>query len=455
MHHSKIKIIVHERPHWDEIVGVWLAQTYGGGKYVGLDKAAIRFVEEDPLGGDNRFDSEGLYPIGTGKGRCDDKGPDGKRKAGKCSALLVAEDLGVEKNQELILLLEETLHCDTQKGVRLTQLAEALKLIMLKFGTAGQEFFLQHSLTVVGAIVAQCANRYTAGRGEKGALDFFEGFVRNGRFTDQRIIGFMRKQLQIGAAHTESVTEIDFVLRAMQRNGTSLKDTTEFARFILQHVYQVQEHIRDLSQVIKPDNKTHRGQNSREFVTTGLFDDCERPVRFIIVDSDDPFAHRATSYLRYDVHVIRQSTGNVQVFANTSKGVKLHVVAAMIRWLELPSDQKTGFLDELEDAGIIEGVSHWYYFVEAQMLFNGSQTHTGVRPTELAGQAIVDVLRHAFHPREIGKWKALHGKGRFSRQVRCPERSVKSNVSVQSAGKDWPTDIAADLERICSGLNGE
>jgi hypothetical protein len=171
-------ILVHERPHFDEIVGVWLARKYGNTRFSGLDKAAVRFVDEDPLGGDRRFDDEGLFPIGTGKGRCDDKGSDGKRKPGKCSALLVAEYLRVDKNPELLALLAETLHCDTERGVRLTQVSEALKLITLKFGVVGQEFLLHHSLTVVGAIVAQCANRYTAVTGEKGALDLFECFVK-------------------------------------------------------------------------------------------------------------------------------------------------------------------------------------------------------------------------------------------------------------------------------------
>lgn len=440
-------ILVHERPHFDEVVGVWLARTYGDSKYSGLNKAAVRFVEEDPLGGDQRFDREGLYCIGTGKGRCDDKGPDGKRKAKKCSALLVAEDLGIEKNPELVSLLEETLRCDTGKGVRLTQLAETLKLITLKFGVAGQEFLLHHSLTVVGAIVAQCANRYTAVTGEKGALDLFEGFVKKGKFIDPKIIGFMRKQLQEGATLTDSVTEIDFVFRAMQRNGSSIEDVTEFALFVLGNIYRVQEHIRDLSHAIKPDSKTHRGQNSKEFVTVGLFDGQERPVRFIVVNSGDNFAHRATTYLRYDVHVIVQPSGNIQIFANSAKGIKLKVVVAMIRWLELPNDKKTDFLDELMDGGTTEGVPHWYYFVDAEMLLNGSLTHTGVRPTEIALQSIIDILRSAFHPREIGKWKALRKMGRSQSRVRCPERPARTDVSVESP------DSVVDLE-AAFGNNG-
>lgn len=422
-------ITVHQAAHFDEAVGVYLAKIHGESKYPGLATAQVRLVQKDPIGGDERFDRDGLFPIGCGRGRCDDKGPDGKRKEGECSATLVAKLLGIDTEPSYRQLLAETLHCDTKSGVRATQLPEIIKLGNACFGRTGEEFILKWVMSVVAAIVEQSANGYAEAHGEKGASQFFEEHVRRDKFPNEKAVVYIRRQLERSVDFKDSVTELDFICRAMQRCGKS-EDAEELVLFALSRLYEVQLRIQALVEDYRKVKASEHGR-SEEFFAKALLGNSEMNrhdlhLKCILVHSDDPFVHRATSYLRYDVTAVRRSTGNVQIFANNKvQHLSLSTAGAMLRWLDAPKDQDGKIVppkpkteseepdevtfESLLAAGEVEVAPHWHYFRTAEQFFNGSSTHTDVPATKICSQAIVEVLKHAFHPRLIGIWKAERG----------------------------------------------
>ncbi len=97
-----MKVITHQRPHFDEAVAIWLVMKF-------LTPVLIEFVangnKEIPV-------PEGAILIGVGGGKLDEHTPTGNRKVGECSATLVAKWLGVENNPALKKLLEYTLQED-------------------------------------------------------------------------------------------------------------------------------------------------------------------------------------------------------------------------------------------------------------------------------------------------------------------------------------------------------
>ena len=429
-------IPVHQAAHFDEAVGVFLAKSHGEQKRPGLSSAQVRLVQKDPIGGDERFDREGMYPVGCGRGRCDDKSPDGKRKEGKCSALLVAEDLGVDNDPVYKQLLSETLACDSKGGVRSTQLPEIIKMGNACFGKTGEEFILKWSMSVVAAIVEQSANGYAPVSGEKSARDVFEHFVKEGKFRDEKAIAYIRKQLERGEEHHESVTELDYICRAMQR-CTKADDAEEFVLFALTRLYDTQLRMQALVDDYRSGKATDRG-HSEEFPINAVLGGQERRLRAILIHSDESFAHRAAAYLGYNITAVRRSSGNVQLFASGKvQHLSLGTTVAMLRWLDGDASVKSLPFNDLTDGkelflsaeGEVLGVSHWHYFKAAEQVFNGSATHTDVPATEICSQAIIDVLRCAFIPVGSGSGRrngASEGSKKSKRETSTAE-TIPSN----------------------------
>ena len=95
--------------------------------------------------------------------------------------------------------------------------------------------------------------------------------------------------------------------------------------------------------------------------------------------------------------------------------------------------------------GEVLGVSHWHYFKAAEQVFNGSATHTDVPATEICSQAIIDVLRCAFHPRWIGLWKAERGIRREQKEQKGNEHCGNHPKQQQQGGKAESAKSATGL----------
>lgn len=98
------KILIPNKPHLDPIAAIYLLKQYGKDKFPGIDSAEIIFWENshDPKPEDiNRFKAEKILLIDIGGGLFDHHQGFEKETA----TSLVAVNLGIEKNPELIALL--------------------------------------------------------------------------------------------------------------------------------------------------------------------------------------------------------------------------------------------------------------------------------------------------------------------------------------------------------------
>lgn len=109
---------IHRRPHLDEIIAIFILRLYGEEKHPGIGTAKIKvFAGEEDLQGKtaDQWLTEGVLLVGFGGGSLDEHpNAGGAAKENECAATLVAKDLGVEKEEELRLILEDALIFDSQ-----------------------------------------------------------------------------------------------------------------------------------------------------------------------------------------------------------------------------------------------------------------------------------------------------------------------------------------------------
>lgn len=119
-------IVMHHRPHVDELAALLLALTYGQKIFPGLKEALnagrFQFWGKGNQTPDGRpaaaWEEEGYLIIGTGGSRFDEHvdGLGSGRRANECAAILMAKHLGVADNSELGPLLRAVLANDSRGG---------------------------------------------------------------------------------------------------------------------------------------------------------------------------------------------------------------------------------------------------------------------------------------------------------------------------------------------------
>lgn len=126
-----------------------------------------------------------------------------------------------------------------------------------------------------------------------------------------------------------------------------------------------------------------------------------------------------------DVVVQRKSSGKTQVFTNKKTGLTLDEVAKMIRIAEMQKKGRviTSDWKKLSAEGSIPGAEEWHFHIEGQMLLNGSLTATGVPPTKLTLDEIVDIVRAGINPSAFEPTRASEctkGNCTSTQKRKCP-----------------------------------
>lgn len=122
-------VVMHKKPHWDEIVAYWLALFIGAEAFPGINDARVEYWDEIPNKPSKQLRNEGYLLLGIGFGDFDDKLREGGRKEKKCTAILMAEALGIEKNPEFEKLLSFSYTADTQPKVSFLDPASVVKML--------------------------------------------------------------------------------------------------------------------------------------------------------------------------------------------------------------------------------------------------------------------------------------------------------------------------------------
>lgn len=106
-------LLTHENPDLDATLSLWLLKRFGREKYPGVEHLPVMYLPAGVTPGNRHPDelerTEGILAVDTGGGRLDTHARDGvfdERKRDKSAALLVAEDLGVDRRPELEKILQ-------------------------------------------------------------------------------------------------------------------------------------------------------------------------------------------------------------------------------------------------------------------------------------------------------------------------------------------------------------
>jgi len=401
------EILVHAACHWDEIVAITLARLYGRETFPGIETAPIKFTEGVERHADQFFDAAEILPFGVGGGRFDEHGLEG-RNEDECCATLVAKYLGIDENPGLRDLLAATLRLDTKPNAAMTDIAEVIKMANRQLRCA-PNVVIKWAELGLNAIIRFQAIRYDAVPEEKRLSTLFEEYVRNKR-TDGRIAETIRAWIaKSEASATQSVTDLTFVVKALQRTGTSREDVVEWTHFVFNNYTADQALFWEAVELLK---------NQKVHMVDFLGRKGKQKIRVLMVESDNPLCQKASRMrdIHADVFIRRNSKGQVQVFTSMLvQNLNLANFARMIRWLELPKDEhgrpKTDISwKELGAQDTLSTVPEWYLF--KGMLLNGSHSHPGVPATRIASKAILEVAYHAFHPGQTSIWMAMRGIGK-------------------------------------------
>ncbi|MEK7556778.1 MAG: hypothetical protein AAB538_02260 [Patescibacteria group bacterium] len=147
-------LVTHERPHFDEVVAIWLLLRFGEEHgFPGVSEAKIvlwrndngRKQEKTP----EAYEAEGVILIGVGGGRFDEHPtPTHSRKEDECAATLVAEALGIRNDIGLRPILNFALKNDLKGAGHPFDIAHILKLL---YNTAGSSQAIAWVFDALGA----------------------------------------------------------------------------------------------------------------------------------------------------------------------------------------------------------------------------------------------------------------------------------------------------------------
>lgn len=403
-------ILIHTEPHLDEIEALRRLRTYGNNFFPGIEKATLRFTQGLDPRPDSSFDSAGILPVGCGHTRFDEHRDGIDRLPNECATTLVDKHLGLGTDLTLKKISEEVLRCDCKRGVKNTELAEVIKVGNRRLKNNGVnigEFVVKWATVALQAIHNQLCFNFAAVTGEKSLLKLFEELKKSGRFPNEKACASLEKQVRVSMERKgQSITELAFVIECLYRTNTvPAGEIVDWVRFPLDHIYDDQVAFWEAVEECKSKGSW--------FQVRTLCRGSEQYFPLLVIRSDNPLVMRAGKLKEAGgaaVIVLRNGKSNVAVFIDCNiPGLNLVNFARMIRWLELPKDERGAPTvkipwEDLGNEGEIKEVPQWYFFRQAQQLFNGSQTHPDVPATMIADKVLVDLARRAFHPRLVGDW---------------------------------------------------
>ncbi|MFM2357531.1 MAG: hypothetical protein RJA61_268, partial [Candidatus Parcubacteria bacterium] len=326
---------IHRRPHFDEIIAIFILRLYGEEKYPGISEAKIKvFAGEEDLEGktSDQWLAEGVLLVGFGGGSLDEHpNADGGAKENECAATLVAKDLGVEKEEELRLILEDALIFDSQnleiagEGEFLPESKRKLKAIrdwslptLVKLMNG---MFPEEPDRVIGAIMPFVEAKYAAQAefvAAKKLIAERKGQIREIKAGDKKLLIYSIE------SDNESVQKA-----ARNRFGGSL------------------------AVVVQRGSKGHI-QIFGNVKVTGPIDDIARAVRR-------------------------------EVQKHTTKNAELNL-GSLDNW--------KGFWKNLSQKGKkVDGADQLYYMPEGGFLLNGSLSHSKTLPIPMTLEEVVDVVQ--------------------------------------------------------------
>ncbi len=413
------EIVLHTFGDADAFVGAYLVKRNGELHFPGAANATVRFVDQGANLGNATYDRMKILPIDTGYGRFDHHLPKGRIKDSS-SVKLVSEYLGVS-SPAMLCIAEEIHWGDNNRGVPDTKFGGLIKAINRNMPCAGN-VIMNWLYPALDILERQLAMNYSAVANELGALEYLRGLMADERHNAHYRTPEIQKRLV--ELFTESnkraldpsiedsrgqtfFTEIDFVVRALQRCG---KPNDEIFKWISLPINALA-----LDQALFNRALGEMATASNHWAIDARSRDGDLQIAASLVRTDNLAILRAANssrmknLCRRDIIAVYNTRGNVMIALN-NRSLTLDTVVAMIRWTDADEDtrDKLDWNDLMKD-GEHSAAPNWHYERDRGQLFCGSPTHPGVKPTRIAPQGVIDAMTYGFHPALIDKWQTRRG----------------------------------------------
>lgn len=124
-------IVTHKHPHPDEVLGIICLRKWGNDKYPGIEDANVEFWDAGVTTPDGKswkeWHRKGYLLVGVG-GSCFDEHTTNGRKKETCAALLIAEDLGIDREMWMKKTLDYVVSNDLKGGNNPFDIAAMIRL---------------------------------------------------------------------------------------------------------------------------------------------------------------------------------------------------------------------------------------------------------------------------------------------------------------------------------------
>lgn len=483
-------IIVHAFAHADELIAAILAVMYGGRRLPGIADAVFKIAGP---GDYNKSESwhwkNGAITFGVVEGgRFNDKRGDGSRCRGECTTTRVTDFLGIRGRPELRRLQEETLRHDQYSGAPDTCLASVIKAVTRRL--AGSPLGTQHATqsmynwtkTAVVAIIEFEKSPTGKCDGELSLVDIFDRlfspeYISGGPVDERpndRSLKRVRDKLALSDRHLTEVTELGFIVRAVQRKGIFRgDDVISWMDVVISAMVSDQEEFlaekrRVLGLILRAKKGDAEAKGLvRPFITSYFLNGRVSRLKGVVIRSDNQLTQKVARNLGMKIVVVRKTNGHVQIFKDERlTGLSFDDAIAMLRYLELSPGVQT-IVDSLEDdrtakvAGLTvvpycrlsdEGNSptdggKWYNFKSGsggQILMNGSNSKPDAPVNSVSDDQLVWVMKCGFNPRLIRLWQRRH---RTKGAETCIIRRFSERLSEYELKLRWSLDMGTSISK--------
>ena len=360
------RIILHEKPHADELAALVILRWWGKLKFPGVEKAKISL-----FGGGRMLEAKNLpkdtIAIGVGGGMFDEHGRENNQE--QCTATLVAKALDLFYFRPLTKILAQTLREDRNGNTRKNEIPSIVKILHM-VGTPFEQ------------VLAWYEDVFWAEyRHEENLADSPEYFGQTNRKWLQRFQNLEETTLETGYE--------------LVKEDLGKESADRWIAFAHKAMAKRQEMFLEAKAEWKKNGKSFCWNTMFGTIRIGYHQATSTTINGKVVSGDSSLLSAAARNDGVSLFVQQNSLGNVQIFTDKRREIDLTEVARQIRLTEAKKRKMPIMsMRTLDMEGTHPEMPIWHLLEgNHSMLLNGSLTADGVEPTLLTLEEIVEIVK--------------------------------------------------------------
>ncbi len=360
----------HTDSHADEVLwGMW-TRMFGEKTFPGVSKASWKFYSDGNAGGLSGTDALQNHQIllgGIGGKKIpwifdDHENDERGRKKKSCAALRAAEFFGMT-GDKAVAFVTDAVRKNDERGTSSADDLSAVMRSMYQHGEKQEE------------VIEFATN---------GLLALY--LMMRDHAEDPRVKEFL--------ANKKHMLRIAVILFAMEIIGVSEENRNAWKNRALIETVARYVSIREAQ-----NGDDLKNADIRKVMRAG------KEIGVWIVHSDDENAKKACFTKGADVVILRNTSGNVQIFSQNIPDGALDDVISTLRIEELRArgNYSHPSPDELRQEGELEGAEAWYRQRDGNTILNGSLSHPEKKPTKILFEYLVKAVLAALDDTRFAK----------------------------------------------------